>query len=164
MDAERWREVRELLDGALDCDVATRSAFVAEIADESLRADVIRLLGKHDDTTPLDRPIIDLVVPAMMQAPALRDWDREQIGRRIGSFVLDELLGSGGMGTVYLAHRVDGRFEQKVAIKLVMSAHGGMHDRFRKEQEILAGLRHPNIAQLIDGGEAADGTPFLAME
>ena len=164
MDAERWRAVRKLLDGALDREGATREAFVDGIADTSLRADVARLLGKHEDTTPLDRPIIDLVMPAMMQAPAVRNWDLEQIGRRIGPFELDALLGSGGMGTVYLAHRVDGRFEQKVAIKLVMSAHGGLHERFRKEQEILAGLRHPNIAQLIDGGEAEDGTPFLAME
>lgn len=164
MDAERWRAVRKLLDGALDCEGDERAAFLDTIADEGLRADVVRLLGKHEETTPLDRPVVDLVAPAMANDSRVRDWDREQIGRRIGAFVLDELLGSGGMGTVYLAHRVDGRFEQKVAIKLVLTAHAGLRDRFRKEQEILAGLRHPNIAQLIDGGEADDGTPFLAME
>lgn len=164
MDAERWRAVRKLLDGALDREGVERVAFVEDIADPGLRADVVRLLGKHEITTPLDRPVVDLVAPAMANDVRERDWDREQVGRRIGAFVLDDLLGSGGMGTVYLAHRVDGRFEQKVAIKLVLTAHAGLRDRFRKEQEILAGLRHPNIAQLIDGGEADDGTPFLAME
>ena len=164
MDAERWRAVRKLLDGALDREGEERAAFIDGIADSGLRADVVRLLGKHEETTPLDRPVVDLVAPAMAGDTQARDWDREQIGRRIGAFVLDALLGSGGMGTVYLAHRVDGRFEQKVAIKLVLTAHAGLRDRFRKEQEILAGLRHPNIAQLIDGGEAEDGTPYLAME
>ena len=164
MDAERWRAVRKLLDGALDREGEERAAFLDGIADPGLRADVVRLLGKHEETTPLDRPVVDLVAPAMASETQARDWDREQIGRRIGAFVLDDLLGSGGMGTVYLAHRVDGRFEQKVAIKLVLTAHAGLRDRFRKEQEILAGLRHPNIAQLIDGGEAEDGTPYLAME
>jgi hypothetical protein len=164
MDAERWRAVRKLLDGALDREGEERAAFLDGIADAGLRADVVRLLGKHEETTPLDRPVVDLVAPAMANESQGRDWDREQIGRRIGAFELDELLGSGGMGTVYLAHRVDGRFEQKVAIKLVLTAHAGLRDRFRKEQEILAGLRHPNIAQLIDGGEAEDGTPYLAME
>ncbi|HWT16615.1 MAG TPA: serine/threonine-protein kinase [Patescibacteria group bacterium] len=164
MDAERWRAVRKLLDGALDREGEERAAFLDTIEDAGLRADVVRLLGKHEETTPLDRPVVDLVMPAMANDSGVRDWDREQIGRRIGAFELDELLGSGGMGTVYLAHRVDGRFEQKVAIKLVLTAHAGLRDRFRKEQEILAGLRHPNIAQLIDGGEADDGTPYLAME
>ena len=164
MDAERWRAVRKLLDGALDREGEERAAFLDTIEDAGLRADVVRLLGKHEETTPLDRPVVDLVAPAMANDSRVRDWDREQIGRRIGAFMLDELLGSGGMGTVYLAHRVDGRFEQKVAIKLVLTAHAGLRDRFRKEQEILAGLRHPNIAQLIDGGEADDGTPYLAME
>lgn len=164
MDAERWRVVRKLFDAALDCEGDARAAYLDGIADTGVRADVVRLLGKHEDTTPLDRPVVDLVAPAMANDAGVRDWDREQIGRRVGAFVLDELLGSGGMGTVYLAHRVDGHFEQKVAIKLVLTAHAGLRDRFRKEQEILAGLRHPNIAQLIDGGEADDGTPFLAME
>jgi serine/threonine protein kinase len=164
MDAERWRAVRKLLDAALDREGDEHAAFLDTIADDSLRADVVRLLGKHEETTPLDRPVVDLVASAMASDSRVRDWDRNQVGRRIGAFVLDELLGAGGMGTVYLAHRVDGRFEQKVAIKLVLTAHAGLRERFRKEQEILAGLRHPNIAQLIDGGEADDGTPFLAME
>jgi tetratricopeptide (TPR) repeat protein len=164
MDPRRWREVRKLLDAALDLEGAPRSAFLATIEDDSLRADVRRLLAAQTRESPLDRPVVQLAAPLLAGGSEPRDWDREQIGRRVGAFVLDDLLGSGGMGTVYRAHRVDGRFEQQVAIKLVLSAHGGLRERFRKEQEILAGLRHPNIAQVIDGGEAEDGVPYLVME
>ncbi|AVP96195.1 hypothetical protein C7S18_02850 [Ahniella affigens] len=163
MDADRWKQLRKLLDQALDLESEQRAQFANAVADESLRADLQRMLARHDHTTPLDRPAAVLAAEVIVER-APRDWDREQIGRRVGAFVLDDLIGSGGMGTVYRAHRVDGRLNQMVAIKLVLSAHPGLRDRFRKEQEIVAGLRHPNIAQLIDAGESEDGIPYLAME
>lgn len=163
MDAERWKQLRKLLDQALDLEPEQRAQFASAVPDESLRADLVRMLARHDHTTPLDQPAAALAAEVLVER-APRDWDREQIGRRVGAFVLDDLIGSGGMGTVYRAHRVDGRLNQMVAIKLVLSAHPGLRDRFRKEQEIVAGLRHPNIAQLIDAGESEDGIPYLAME
>jgi serine/threonine protein kinase len=86
--------------------------------------------------------------------------------RRIGPYVLDSLLGRGGMGAVYLAHRVDGQFEQKVAIKLIdlPLATDLFRERFRQERQILAGLQHPFIARLFDGGVTLDGDLYLAME
>lgn len=85
-------------------------------------------------------------------------------GTRIGAFEVVELIGSGGMGAVCRAERVAGGFEQTVAIKLLLGTDGATRERFRAEMEILAGLSHPNIAQLIDGGETADGSLYLAME
>ena len=75
-------------------------------------------------------------------------------------------IGRGGMGTVYLGRRADGEFDQEAAVKLVA---GGPQNReivrrFELERQILAGLRHPNIAQLLDGGRTADGRPYFAME
>jgi len=163
VEAARWQKLRKLLDEALDLEPAQRLAFAGRVDDHDLRADLMRMLARQEHSTPLDRPAAVLVSEAISE-PAARDWDREQIGRRIGVFILDDLLGAGGMGTVYRAHRVDGRLNQTVAIKLVLSAHPGMRERFRKEQEIVAGLRHPNIAQLIDAGESEDGIPYLAME
>ena len=86
--------------------------------------------------------------------------------RRVGPYVLDRLLGRGGMGAVYLAHRADGNFEQKVAIKLIdlPLATAIFRERFRQERQILAGLQHPYIARLLDGGVTANGDPYLAME
>lgn len=164
MDAARWREVRNLLEAALDLDPSERPAYVAAIGDPQLRGDVQRLLEREAEDSPLfARPPLAVAGEALAACPS-EGTDREQIGRRIGPYRLESLLGSGGMGSVYRAQRADGRFEQTVAIKLVLTAHPGLRDRFRNERGILAGLRHPAIAQLLDGGETGDGVPYLAME
>ena len=86
--------------------------------------------------------------------------------KRAGPYMLDRLLGRGGMGAVYLAHRADGHFELKVAIKLIdlPLASEVFRERFRQERQILAGLQHPYIARLVDGGVTQDGELYLAME
>jgi tetratricopeptide (TPR) repeat protein len=86
--------------------------------------------------------------------------------KRIGPYELDRLLGRGGMGAVYLAHRADGHFEQQVAIKLIdlPLATDFFRERFRQERQILAGLQHPLIARLLDGGVSDEGDLYLAME
>ena len=86
--------------------------------------------------------------------------------RRIGPYQIDSLLGRGGMGAVYLAHRADGQFEQKVAIKLIdlPLATSVFQGRFRQERQILAGLQHPYIARLLDGGVSEGGELYLVME
>lgn len=85
---------------------------------------------------------------------------------RFGPYREVRLIGRGGMGAVYLAERVDGQFEQQVAVKVM--AAGSLTEPFRQrflaERQILAGLQHPNITRLLDGGVTEDGTPFLAME
>ena len=86
--------------------------------------------------------------------------------RQIGPYLLDRLLGRGGMGAVYLAHRADGQFDQQVAIKLIdmPMATDLFRNRFRQERQILAGLQHPYIARLLDGGVSSSGELYLAME
>jgi tetratricopeptide (TPR) repeat protein len=87
-------------------------------------------------------------------------------GKRVGPYKLDRLLGRGGMGAVYLAHRADGQFEQKVAVKLIdlPLATELFRERFRQERQILAGLQHPYIAHLLDGGVTANGELYLTLE
>ncbi|MCB1634507.1 MAG: serine/threonine protein kinase, partial [Xanthomonadales bacterium] len=87
-----------------------------------------------------------------------------QIGRRVGPYRLTRLLGVGGMGSVYAAERVEGGFRQTVAIKLVSGIHPGLTARFEHERQILADLRHPAIAQLLDGGRTSEGMPYFALE
>jgi tetratricopeptide (TPR) repeat protein len=86
--------------------------------------------------------------------------------KRIGPYEIDRLLGRGGMGAVYLAHRADGQFEQQVAVKIIdlPLATNLFRERFRQERQILAGLQHPLIARLLDGGVTAEGDLYLAME
>jgi eukaryotic-like serine/threonine-protein kinase len=87
-------------------------------------------------------------------------------GEIVGIYRLGELLGRGGMGEVYLAQRVDGRFEQSVALKVVKRGMdtGEILRRFARERRILARLQHPGIARLLDAGETSDGRPFFVME
>jgi serine/threonine protein kinase len=83
------------------------------------------------------------------------------------AYRLLEELGSGGMGTVWLAERADGAFRQQVAIKMLSGGSARVRSlatRFRVERQILAALDHPGIAKLLDGGALADGTPYLVME
>jgi len=83
-----------------------------------------------------------------------------------GPYRLVRLLGSGGMGTVYLGERKDGEIQQKVAIKLLRSGvdRPAWHDRFLRERQLLAYLNHPSIAHVIDAGHTGDGRPYLALE
>jgi serine/threonine-protein kinase len=87
-------------------------------------------------------------------------------GRRFGPYRVLRLLGRGGMGSVWLAQRVDGLFERQVALKVM---HAGLLDteqreRFSRERQIVGGLRHPQIAQLLEAGVSSDGEPYLALE
>lgn len=85
--------------------------------------------------------------------------------QRIGPYRLLHELGAGGMGTVFLAERIEGGFTQQVAVKLLRGfpTRDGLR-RLRQERQILAALEHPHIARLLDGGETADGQPWLALE
>lgn len=87
-------------------------------------------------------------------------------GLRIGPWRLERELGRGGMGSVWLAERVEGDFAQQVAIKLIRPGYekGQLVERFAAERRILAALVHPAIARLYDGGTTGDGRPYFVME
>jgi serine/threonine-protein kinase len=88
------------------------------------------------------------------------------VGQRLGAWTLERPLGQGGMGTVWLARRSDGRFEGTAAVKLLnlalLDAVGSA--RFRREGSLLARLDHPNIARLLDAGVTEYGQPYLVIE
>ena len=84
-------------------------------------------------------------------------------GTLVGYWRVGEMLGRGGSSAVYLADRADGQFAQRVALKVVRP-NQELTEHFRRERQILAELRHPAIAQLIDGGQTASGRLWFAME
>ena len=88
------------------------------------------------------------------------------LGEVVGTYRLIEALGRGGMGEVYLGERIDGRFEQRVAVKLVKRGMDSaeIRRRFARERRLLARLEHPGIARLLDAGETPDGRPYFVME
>ena len=98
----------------------------------------------------------------------LGDWQQDpaMTGSTIGAFLLKEHIGQGAMGSVFLAERNDGQFDQTVALKLMKPV---IHDNmlqafFKEERQILAALNHPHIARLYDGGFTDTGRPYFTME
>ncbi len=160
---EHWKRVRELFDAMVDLPEAERIDALenACAGDQKLFSDVASLLAEADAD---DKEFDDIVRAAASDVSRTRASDELQ--QRIGNYRLIELLGTGGMGNVYLAERADDQFEQRVAVKVL---HPGHHDdqlllRFRTERQLLANLEHPNIARLLDGGETDSGIPYLVME
>jgi serine/threonine-protein kinase len=92
--------------------------------------------------------------------------DYFQRGYKIGVYQIDKIISSGGMSNVYLANRVDGQFDQQVAIKVLKESidNKTLQDQFQREMQILASLNHPNIATIYDGGLTNDGRPYFIME
>ncbi len=88
------------------------------------------------------------------------------VGRVVGNYRLTELIGSGGMGRVYAAHRIDGQYEQRVAVKFMRDGvdQPALVERFKTERQIVASLDHPNLAKVLDGGITEDGIPYFVME
>lgn len=81
-----------------------------------------------------------------------------------GPYRLVRMIGSGGMGSVYLAERSDGEIEQQVAVKLLRADEPAWRERFLRERQLLANLNHPAIARLLDAGHTDDGRPYFVME
>jgi serine/threonine-protein kinase len=87
-------------------------------------------------------------------------------GQTLGPYTLISQIGQGGMGSVWLAQRSDGRFERQAAVKFVSIALAGRatEERFKREGSILGRLTHPHIADLLDAGISLDGQPYLILE
>lgn len=166
VDKARWPELSPHLDELLDMDAPARSERLRAIReqDPTLADDLASLLSNLE---ALDRDAF-LEEPAMPVRTPLQ-------GLVVGAYTIERELGEGGMGSVWLARRTDGRFEGQVAIKFL---HAGLipradAERFAREGRILARLAHPHIARLIDAGihagppelaSLAAGRPYLVLE
>jgi len=159
VDPAYWRELSALLDQALDLDPGGRAALVASVRETSpgIATSLHDLLAEHDQAAArrfleADADTTNLPFPCH--------------GQTIGAYTLERPLGAGGMGTVWLGRRSDGRFQGQVAIKLLNLAllDTTGQERFRREGSVLARLSHPNIARLLDAGVSASGQPYLVLE
>jgi len=152
-------ELRRLFD--LVCDLPApqrRDRLAASDADPALIAEVLALLEADAATRTRSRAGVSAMI-AQFGATELHAGDL------LGAWRLVREIGHGGMGAVYLAERADGHFSQQTAVKLIR----GLGDvdaaaRFARERQLLAGLQHPQIARLLDGGATPSGAPYLVME
>ena len=163
MTPEEWQKVRPILESALELDCANRPAFLNEAcADPSLRLEIESLIDAHEqaDTRVLNS------LPVSGSGIAIEGTDDAMIGRHLGVYELAKRIGQGGMAAVFLAYRSDGEFHRQVAIKLVLPGldSNEVVNRFRKERQTLAGLDHPNIVKLLDGGSTTEGLPYLVLD
>jgi serine/threonine protein kinase len=161
---ERWAQIRQIFDGALERPPKDRAAYlrVTCARDDAMRREVESLLASHDDASGfLAKPAADLGYTLHYSGEESGEYPA---GFRAGPYQLEKRIGRGGMGSVWLASAPQNAV--KVAVKLVKR---GMDTseilrRFRMERQVLASLNHPNIARLIDGGSTPEGMPYLAME
>ena len=157
-DTQRWLKMSALLDRALDMSPVERDAWLKELhaTDPETASELIAMLTDHQQ----------LRNEGFLDSSPLKETDASLSGVTIGSYTLISRIGDGGMGSVWLGRRSDGRYEGQVAIKLLNAAlvgRGG-EERFRREGIILARLGHPHIASLIDAGVSNTGQPYLVLE
>ena len=164
LDPKRWARIEAVFADAAELPPDQRRDFLDTACcdeqgapDVSLRAEVQALLDLDDEATAFfDDGLAKVVRPSPGAV---------QTGERVGPWRLVREVGRGGMGAVWLAERADGDFRQTAAIKLVRPGLGeDVLERFRAERRILAGLQHPHIARMLDGGRTEDGRPYLALE
>lgn len=163
MNPERWQQVKAALHQALELEGSARQTYLdgVERDDPQLHGELLSLVSASERAGEA----------FLHNRTANRGTDLDEnlasrLGRRIGPYQLDEIIGSGGMGEVFRATRIDAEFKMQVAIKLIQVGRDTTFvvNRFRGERQILASLDHPNIARLLDGGSTSDGMPYFVME
>jgi serine/threonine-protein kinase len=157
-DTTTWLKLSAYLDEALDLSPVERDAWLQRLreTDPKVAAELAVMLADHKQ----------LRAEGFLDTRALTDASTALAGVVIGSYTLISRIGDGGMGSVWLGRRSDGRYEGEVAIKLLNAAlvgRGG-EERFRREGIILGRLGHPHIARLIDAGVSNTGQPYLVLE
>lgn len=163
MHSKNWKKVNQILQSVLEIAPDARKEYLDRAGlDRSVRREVEALLAfeeaaadsMHLSAVEFSRDFFD------------EDDSNLLIGQQIGPYEVVAELGYGGMGAVYLAERADGKFSQRVALKLLKREMNTveLRRRFQQEREILASLEHPNIARLLDAGMTDDRIPYLAME
>jgi eukaryotic-like serine/threonine-protein kinase len=166
LDAEQFLDLSRLLDRALELPADQRGPWLEQLTEVSapVRQKLGELLSRAER---LERDDFLGTLPDLNLQ--IQEGSEGRIGPVagdvIGAYRLIRELGQGGMASVWLADRVDGRLQRQIALKLPhTSPRSRLAERLDRERDILAGLTHPNIARLYDAGLSASGQPFLAME
>jgi eukaryotic-like serine/threonine-protein kinase len=163
MDPERWKQIDQLLEAALDQPHSQRAAFLNQACagDEALRKEVEALLSSDEQASSfIEAPAFEVAAELLAD-----DQTRTLVGQHIGRYRILSLLGTGGMGEVYLAQ--DSRLGRQVALKLLPASFTRDQERVRRfEQEARAASRlsHPNICVIHEVSETDDGRHFITME
>ena len=163
MGDDRWSRIADHFHQAAHLPPAEQPAFLdsACAGDQELRREVESLLAADATKAAIEGAAVAPAAEHLAQA----DEETDLIGKRIDRYLITGLIGKGGMGAVYRAVRED-EFRMEVALKLLKRGTDteAALGRFRTERQILAGLNHPNITKLLDGGTSPDHRPYFVME
>jgi serine/threonine protein kinase len=163
MTPERWQQVKELFHSALERESNHRALFLDEACagDVLLRREVEALIASHEQTGSfIDSPAYEVGAELLTE-----DQVETLVGQRIAHYEIVTLLGSGGMGEVYLAQDV--KLGRSMALKLLPTFFTRDEDRlrrFEREARAASALNHPNVCVIYEVGETQDARPFIAME
>ncbi len=167
MSPERWQQIDEVLERALDLAPESRAAFLAEVCagNASLHQEVLALLAANDNAGSfIEKPPATAMAEVMGNKQADDDQTGKLEGQALGHYQILSLIGKGGMGEVYLAQ--DTRLGRKLALKLLPKSFTQDADRvrrFQQEARTASALNHPNIITVYDIGQF-DGLHFIATE
>lgn len=167
MKADRWRQVEKLYDAAVELPVAERAKFAREACgdDEDLRRELLSLLAAEQHIGDfMESPALDIAAKAVAHDEAESVKQSSFIGRELGPYRIEQLLGVGGMGEVYLAH--DAKLARKVALKILppqFTSDPERIKRFERESRAVSALNHPNLITIYDIG-VSDGVHYIATE
>lgn len=164
-ELDRRRRALAIFDEVVELPAQTQVQRLAELCagDADLRAQVQALLDADTAGTEPFSGNAAAWGDALAREASAPD---AMLGRSIGAWRITEVIGHGGMGAVYAVERGDGAYLQRAALKLIRTSADSpaARERFLRERQILAGLQHPNIATLLDGGISAYGEPYFVME
>ena len=160
MNRDRRRRIEALFEEVLDHPPAEWERLVERLSggDEALGEEVQKLLSAHLRAEGLLEKTFNMRGGLSEEAKERKEEER------VGNYRILREIGRGGMGRVYLAERADGQFRQRVALKIISDGDPDLQARVVAERQILAGLEHPNIGRLLDGGGTEDGRPYLVLE
>ncbi|MEQ1606872.1 MAG: serine/threonine-protein kinase [Pyrinomonadaceae bacterium] len=159
MDANEWGRIKELFAELVELPAGDRQAILSSV-DLKTRIEVSKLLDNFEAADGfIDRPAAERYAASDITQDSI-------IGSNIDDYRILKRIGTGGMGTVYLAEHVADGLNHRVAVKLIKRGMdtNSVLKRFVQERQILALLEHPNIARFLDGGSTADGLPYFVME
>lgn len=158
MNPKKWTYAKQIFADAVELTNEQRAKYL-----EDACAGDGELIGLVQTMLANDAPAGSFMeTPPVVCAEPMSSY----LGKHIGPYKVERLLGQGGMGSVYAALRDDGNYSQRVAVKLIKRGMDSEEivKRFRHERQILANLDHPNIARLLDGGMTEEGLPYFVME
>jgi serine/threonine protein kinase len=156
--------IDDLFAQAVDLPPEERQAFLSSACngDADIQAEVEKLLAAHENAERATEFLASTPKARQITVDYDENSDDPLIGQQIGPYEIEKRLGGGGFGDVYFARRTK-EFKQTVAIKVVRDVVRDL-PRFERERQLLADLRHENIARLLDGGTLSDGRPYIIME